>query len=176
MPGTAPLDPTAKARARRTVRAARAVIPARRRAYHSDARCLDFRPITEASSLFVYLALELEVDTRPIADTLIGDGKQVLIPHIVAGRQMRTVAFPGWHEWRPRPMGILTPRDHRAYPGPVDAVLVRGLAFSARGERRGTAVGSMTPGSAAIRIRRASRSPLTSRSSIPCRGIRTMSR
>ena len=140
MPDAAPLDPTAKARARRTARAARAGIPARRRScYSADiaARCLSFRPITAATSAFVYLALELEVDTRPIVDTLIGDGKQVLIPRLVAGRQMRAVAFPGWHELRPGPMGILSPRDQTAFAGPVDAVLVPGLAFSACGTRLG---------------------------------------
>ena len=131
-----------KTRLRRALIAARENKPAAQKRLHSELICrtvLAFSP--SPASIFVYVSLADEVDTRMLIDAYIARGTIVTVPRIVAGGEMRAVEFPGWQEMTAGPLGILAPRSERAYDGPVASAIVPGVGFTPSGGRIGYGAG-----------------------------------
>lgn len=91
--------------------------------------------------VFVYLATAGEADTRVTIDALLATGHAVAVPAIVDRTQMVATRFPGWSALVPGRLGILSPPTAEPHAGPLDCVLVPGLAFSLAGGRLGYGAG-----------------------------------
>ena len=104
-----------------------------------------------AQSVAVYLSAVtpggriVEVNTTALIQSALADGKTVCVPHIpaVAGAPMSMVPILSWADieqcFAANRYGVreLTPADTRAPHGPVDVVIVPGVAFSTAGARIG---------------------------------------
>ncbi|MDA0823039.1 MAG: 5-formyltetrahydrofolate cyclo-ligase [Proteobacteria bacterium] len=93
------------------------------------------------TSVFVYVSAHGEVDTHGIINALHDEGIAVLVPRIISKDQMVAIAFPGWKNMSPGPLGILSPSNARPWTSAIDAAVIPGLGFSMRGERIGHGAG-----------------------------------
>ncbi len=96
-----------------------------------------------AEVLLCYVAMDGEVETRPILAQALADGKRVAVP-VTFKRSRRLVAAQIKDLDRDLkakgPFGILQPTDvsrRRLDPKELDLVLVPGVAFDAKGRRLG---------------------------------------
>lgn len=92
-------------------------------------------------SVFIYISLPEEVDTRTLIDAAVARGAVVTVPRIVAGGEMRAVEFPGWQNMVAGPLGIPAPRSDFAYPHAIACAIVPGLGFTRGGARIGYGAG-----------------------------------
>ncbi len=99
-------------------------------------RLLALPTVKEARSVFTYISVAEEIDTRHFIAWSRRHGKQVTVPHITRGAPMRRAPFVGWAELRLEALGIPA-----APPANVDDVcavaIVPGLLFTATGHRLG---------------------------------------
>lgn len=132
-----------KQRLRRRVLAARDALPAaerRRRSAAVCARALALPELAEAGTVLAFAAFGSEVDTRPLCDALLARGRRLCLPRVEGPREMVAVAVtdldadlrPGTWDI-PEPLAGLPVVD----PVAVDAVIVPGAVFDARGSRAG---------------------------------------
>lgn len=134
----------AKAKLRARLKAARAELDpaAITAAGHAlRARVLELPAVTAARTVFVYVSVFPEADTRGIIEALHAAGKRLYVPRIPGREPMRAVRFPGWDDMVPGVLGIPAPRDTRAAAEPIDVALVPGLAFTPDGGRLGYGAG-----------------------------------
>jgi 5-formyltetrahydrofolate cyclo-ligase len=98
-----------------------------------------------ARVVFAYVSMPAELDTHALIQSLLAAGVTVLTPALDHG-VMQARVLRRWIDLTPDALGILTPPPPEA-PGEVpwhdttapaiDAALIPGLAFTARGERLG---------------------------------------
>lgn len=93
------------------------------------------------SGVFAYLATPGEAATTATIDALLATGHAVSVPAIVDRTSMVATRFPGWSALVPGRLGILSPPSAEPSTGPLDCVLVPGLAFSLTGGRLGYGAG-----------------------------------
>ncbi|MBI2799398.1 MAG: 5-formyltetrahydrofolate cyclo-ligase [Gammaproteobacteria bacterium] len=99
-------------------------------------------PVVErARTLFIYIALPDEIETRALMDEIARQQKIVLIPRITPRKEMVAVSFPGWDALIPGTLGILTTLATNPFAEPIDVALVPGLAYTATGYRLGYGAG-----------------------------------
>lgn len=122
----------------------RALTPAQRRAASKRLarRVRRLAAYRRARWILVYLALETEVDTRPMIAQALADGKRVAAPMTLTTRRMIRLAelTSLTRGLVAGPHGITQPdprRARRVDPGVLDLALIPGLAFDARGHRLG---------------------------------------
>lgn len=85
----------------------------------------------------LYAALDFEVATRGLAEMLLRQGVEVLLPRIREG-EIEFAPVASWEDLVPGPLGVAEPPG--SAPGasaPPDVVVVPGLAFDAAGNRLG---------------------------------------
>jgi 5-formyltetrahydrofolate cyclo-ligase len=128
-----------KAQLRAALRAARAALPPELRAQYSRrirGRVQRLKAIRNARTIFAFISYDAEVDTHPLLDRWLREGRRLAVPYI-AGGQMQAVRFGGWEELVTGALGILTPRRAEPDDGPFDIAITPGVGFTRRGERLG---------------------------------------
>lgn len=92
-----------------------------------------------------YVSMGAEPGTGPLLDRLAGDGVRVLLPVLLADRDLDWVEYRGDVELAPATRGLLEPTGPRLGPEAVcgaSLVLLPGLAADRRGVRLGRGGGS----------------------------------
>jgi 5-formyltetrahydrofolate cyclo-ligase len=132
-----------KSELRRHYRAARAAIPPAERELRSRQivdRVLALPEAKLAESWFVYLAVGSEVQTRPLIEALLNQGKTVAVPRILdQPGAMEAVRIDSLDALVPDRLGIPTPRPDATelLHATPDITIVPGLAFTESGIRLG---------------------------------------
>lgn len=126
---------------------------ARRDALSAEYRGLADRSIREkllsspayrrAGSVFLYVSMPGEPDTRAILERALKDGKRVYVPKCVSSGIMRAVRITSLAELKPGAYGIPEPEGEgeTASPGALDLILVPCVAASLKGDRLGHGAG-----------------------------------
>ncbi len=106
-------------------------------------RIVELPAVAAARTVFCFVSVGPEVDTRPLIDLFRAEGRTVLVPCIVNRTTMIACEFRGWEALMPGRLGIPTPDPAGAvaWAGDVDAVVTPGLAFTLAGDRLGYGAG-----------------------------------
>jgi 5-formyltetrahydrofolate cyclo-ligase len=129
---------------RARLRSARASLPPAGRATASERirrRVLAEDAVRGSRTVFCFVSLGVEVDTRPLIDELAAGGRTILVPRIADAKGMVAVEFPGWAALEPGQLGIPTPASDLAFTGRIDVVITPGVGFTADGQRLGMGKG-----------------------------------
>jgi 5-formyltetrahydrofolate cyclo-ligase len=100
------------------------------------ARVQRLKAVRDARGIFVFISYDAEVDTHPLLDRWLREGRRLAVPYI-AGGHMQAVRFGGWEELVTGTLGILTPRHAEPETGPFDIAITPGVGFTSRGDRLG---------------------------------------
>ncbi len=140
-------DPAAaaltKVEARRCVLAARDALPAAERARLSAAICVRAAALPElcaAKVILSFAAFRSEIDTGPLSEWVLAEGKALCLPRVLAPRLMAAFRIADLAaDLTPGVWGIPEPRDGlvEVTPDMLDAVIVPGSVFDAAGRRCG---------------------------------------
>ncbi len=135
-----------KEQVRRELQARREALSASEREERSAAirdRLTGMDYLEEADTVFLYIAIDNEVDTRPLLDDLLESGRQVAVP-VVKGEEMAASLLQDTAELEPGPFDVPQPAEQyrRALdPVDIDLSLVPGVAFDEHGNRIGRGEG-----------------------------------
>ena len=96
-----------------------------------------------AGTIFTFVGMDLEVDTRQIIQRAIADGKRVTVPKTFGKGIMVPCEIRGLHDLVPGRYGILEPYEgcQEVSPGSGDLILVPCLACDLEGMRIGHGAG-----------------------------------
>ncbi len=91
-----------------------------------------------ARTLLLYNALPDEVQTQPLLDSLVAEGKTVLLPRVVSAIDMVVCRYTGRNDLAAGPYGILEPTgsiftDYQQ----IEVAVIPGVAFDVEGHRLG---------------------------------------
>ncbi len=104
------------------------------------ARASDLEELRSAATILMFASFRTEVDTSPLIDWALSEGKTVCLPRVLAPRRMAAyhVTDPAAH-LTPGAWGIPEPRENLAVVAPeqLDAVVVPGTVFDLGGNRCG---------------------------------------
>lgn len=90
-----------------------------------------------ARTVSVYLPINQEVETKPIIDSLIKEGKRVFVPQFRRS-EYRFCKFKSWNDLTEGPMGILQPKMQETIsPKFLDVAILPGIAFDKKSVRLG---------------------------------------
>jgi 5-formyltetrahydrofolate cyclo-ligase len=101
--------------------------------------------VRRAATVAAYIAVGSEPGTAPLLHALMAAGKRVVLPVLLPDGDLDWAAYSGDQDLVPARFGLLEPVGSRLGVDAVataDAVLLPGLAVSARGERLGRGGGS----------------------------------
>jgi 5-formyltetrahydrofolate cyclo-ligase len=101
--------------------------------------------VRRAATVAAYIAVGSEPGTAPLLHALVAAGKRIVLPVLLPDGDLDWAAYAGDQDVVPARFGLLEPVGTRLGVDAVataDAVLVPGLAVSARGERLGRGGGS----------------------------------
>lgn len=129
-----------KAAIRKQLKQIRASIPAPVRKAYSETifnSLIGLEEIIHASSVFIYISYENEVDTHHLLKYFLKQGKSIAVPKILASKIMIAVPFTGWDELIAGELGILTPAGEEPFKTAIDIVITPGLGFTRTGYRIG---------------------------------------
>ena len=101
--------------------------------------------VRRAATVAAYVATGSEPGTAPLLHALVAAGKRIVLPVLLPDGDLEWAAYAGDQDLVPARFGLLEPVGSRLGVDAVataDAVLVPGLAVSARGERLGRGGGS----------------------------------
>lgn len=95
--------------------------------------------VAQANTLLLYCGVGTEVDTKPLIQALLDQGKRVCLPRCLPEYQMEARAVTALEDLVPDKYGIPAPGEHcPVVPREeIDLVLVPGLCFDSRGNRLG---------------------------------------
>lgn len=104
---------------------------------------LNWEPWARAQTLFVYVSLPTEPDTRALIEAALAAGKRVFVPLCGPGGVMRAVRIRDLAELRPGTLGIPEPSGdgETAAPGSIDLALVPCVSAAESGARLGHGAG-----------------------------------
>lgn len=107
-------------------------------------RLLALEAYSRAERIFTFLSFGSELDTRPIVEAALADGKTVIVPRV--NRETKALdlyEIKGYDGLVPGGYGILEPTDDhvRVSENDVDLILVPGVAFDEEGGRLGYGAG-----------------------------------
>ncbi|MDU5110612.1 MAG: 5-formyltetrahydrofolate cyclo-ligase, partial [Clostridium sp.] len=94
----------------------------------------------EAKNIFIYLSFGSEIDTKPIIDRALEDGKEVYIPKVYkVNREMKAIRLNNFDDLEENSMGILEPKDDSNFIAKenIDLIIVPGAVFDLEGNRIG---------------------------------------
>ena len=94
----------------------------------------------EAKNIFIYLSFGSEIDTNPIIDRVLEDGKEVYIPKIYkSNKEMKAIRLNSFEDLEENSMGILEPKDDSNFIDKenIDLIIVPGAVFDLEGNRIG---------------------------------------
>ena len=98
--------------------------------------------LSDADTIVAYYSLDDEVDTHELIDELLADGKTIYLPRVISDEEMVLCRYTGTNSLSKGAFGIMEPIGE---PMPtdthIDAVLVPGMAFDAKGHRLGRGKG-----------------------------------
>lgn len=103
------------------------------------AQVVAMKSFQAAETVFLFLALQREIDVDPLVEEALDLGKSVVVPRItVGGARMEAVRFYDFEDVMPGTMGIREPIGFEVVsPHAIDWILVPGVAFDAGGGRLG---------------------------------------
>ncbi len=92
-----------------------------------------------AQTVFVYLAMQQEIDTTPLIDLAWGEGRRVFAPRVDAERKrLDVVEIHSWSDCLPGYRNLLEPVGAESFPvDRIDLIVLPGLAYDAAGGRLG---------------------------------------
>ena len=113
-----------------------------RKSYRVREKLLTFDLFLKGRGILFYLALEDEVQTRPMIEAALGMGKRISVPLIDEEEReiVPSILKDPDKELTPGPWGILEPKREFYHPQPleeIDLVIVPGVAFDEAGNRLG---------------------------------------
>ncbi|MDR1320475.1 MAG: 5-formyltetrahydrofolate cyclo-ligase [Gracilibacteraceae bacterium] len=116
--------------------------PAAERAEKSrsiTARVLESTFFAGSKSVFLYMSVGSEVETRDLAEAILAGGRALFVPRIEKGRMLACRIHSLARDLAPGALGILEPRSSRfaVSPDVLDLILAPGLAFDLAGHRLG---------------------------------------
>ena len=131
-----------KKRLRREITARVRLLPAHARAAASELitrQVLALPQYRDAQSIFLYLSMPTEPDTRKLLSTALADGKRVYVPKCISDGEMLAVRIQSTDALAPGAYGILEPVDctETAPADALDLILVPCVAASLDGRRLG---------------------------------------
>ena len=94
----------------------------------------------EAKNIFIYLSFGSEIDTKPIIDRALEEGKEVYIPKVYkVNREMKAIRLNSFNDLEENSMGILEPKDDTncIEKENIDLIIVPGAVFDLEGNRIG---------------------------------------
>ena len=94
----------------------------------------------EAKIIFIYLSFGSEIDTKPIIDRALEEGKEVYIPKVYKiNKEMRAIRLNTFEDLEKNSMGILEPKDDFNFIAKekIDLIIVPGAVFDFKGNRIG---------------------------------------
>lgn len=93
----------------------------------------------EAGTIFCFVGMENEVDTRPILEDALARGKRVAVPLVIDKGVMEAKQIRSWEELKVKSFGILEPSDaaQTVLPEEIDLAIVPCLSCSHKGARLG---------------------------------------
>ena len=100
-------------------------------------RFFSLAQVKSAKTLFCFISNGSEVETHPIINQLLNDGKSVVVPKIIDRQPMIAVSFSGWKDVLPGQLGILSPTSSEPAQNKIDICITPGLGFSITGQRLG---------------------------------------
>jgi 5-formyltetrahydrofolate cyclo-ligase len=97
---------------------------------------------THARTLLLYSALPDEVQTQPLLDELLSQGKTILLPRVVSDTNMELRRYTGPQDLQPGAYHIMEPTgqlftDYKQ----IDIAIIPGMAFDREGHRLGRGKG-----------------------------------
>lgn len=105
-------------------------------------RMLDNRSVKEADTILMYYSLPDEVFTHEVINTLVAEGKTVLLPVVLNGEDMELRLYRGTEDLRMGSFGIMEPvgKPFRNYSD-IDVAVIPGMSFDNHGNRLGRGKG-----------------------------------
>ena len=94
----------------------------------------------EGKNIFIYLSFGSEIDTNPIIDRALEDGKEVYIPKVYkSNKEMKAIRLNSFEDLEENSMGILEPKDDSNFIDKenIDLIIVPGAVFDLEGNRIG---------------------------------------
>ncbi|MFO1435996.1 MAG: 5-formyltetrahydrofolate cyclo-ligase [Gammaproteobacteria bacterium] len=133
-----------KAALRLKLKAARDAIPVSMRETYSAAiraRLLGLKAVQGARRVFIFISNGSEVDTHPLVQGFLAEGREVAVPKIVAKTEMIACRLRDWSGLKAAQLGILSPIATEPVAGHFDLVVTPGLGFTESGRRIGYGAG-----------------------------------
>ncbi len=105
-------------------------------------RMLDNQHVKEADTILMYYSLPDEVFTHEVINTLVEEGKTVLLPVVLNGEDMELRLYRGAEDLKTGSFGIMEPvgKPFPCYPE-IDVAIIPGMSFDNDGNRLGRGKG-----------------------------------
>jgi 5-formyltetrahydrofolate cyclo-ligase len=133
-----------KAALRTRLKTAREAIPEPERLANSAAirdRLLGLKSVRAARRVFIFISNGSEVDTHPLVQGFLAEGREVAVPKIIGKTGMIACRLRDWSGLKAAQLGILTPIATEPVAGHFDLVVTPGLGFTTSGHRIGYGAG-----------------------------------
>ena len=97
---------------------------------------------SRARTLLLYSALPDEVQTQPLLDELLSQGKTILLPRVVSDTDMELRCYTGLNDLQPGSYHIMEPVGQRFTDyKKIEVAVIPGMAFDREGHRLGRGKG-----------------------------------
>lgn len=105
-------------------------------------RMLDNQHVKEADTILMYYSLPDEVFTHEVINTLVEEGKTVLLPVVLNGEDMVLRLYRGAEDLKTGSFGIMEPVG-KPFPcySEIDVAIIPGMSFDNDGNRLGRGKG-----------------------------------
>ncbi|MCB9187849.1 MAG: 5-formyltetrahydrofolate cyclo-ligase [Flavobacteriales bacterium] len=91
----------------------------------------------DAQVVHAYLPIKGEVDITPFINWLLKKGVQVICPKVLPKRQLENLVFTGFDNIEVGEFQTIHPSGNHLYDGPIDVIVMPGLAFDKELNRLG---------------------------------------